>query len=113
MGLLVRMMGDEAQNTTREGEYSATTTHSPAAQRASESKPAPEFSLLLGALTAREMEVLRHVGRGQTNQQISRSLLISVSTVKNHVRQIIAKLGVSDRTQAAVKAIELGLPSEE
>ncbi len=113
MGLLMRMMGDEAQNTTREGEYSATPAHSPAAQRASESKPAPESSSLLGALTAREVEVLRHIGRGQTNEQISRSLLISVSTVKNHVRQIIAKLGVSDRTQAAVKAIELGLLTSE
>ncbi len=70
--------------------------------------------MLLGALTEREVEVLRHMARGQTNKQISRSLLISVSTVKNHVRQVKAKLGVSDRTQAAVKAVELGLlPSEE
>ncbi len=65
-------------------------------------------------MTARELEVLRQMTRGQTNKQIARSLLISVSSVKNHVRHIIKKLGVSDRTQAAVKATELGLlPSEQ
>lgn len=47
--------------------------------------------------------------QGQSNQEIARNLLLSTSTVKNHVRQIIAKLGVSDRTQAAVRAVELGL----
>jgi two-component system, NarL family, response regulator LiaR len=53
--------------------------------------------------------VLGLVGRGYTNQQIARKLLISVSTVKKHVRNIICKLGVSDRTQAAVRAVELGV----
>jgi DNA-binding NarL/FixJ family response regulator len=60
-------------------------------------------------LTAQELEVLRLLARGQTNRQIARSLLYSVSTVKAHVRSTISKLGVSDRTQAAVRAIELGL----
>jgi RNA polymerase sigma factor (sigma-70 family) len=70
-------------------------------------------SALLGSLTPREVEVLRLLMRGQTNQQIARSLSISVSTVKKHVRQIIAKLKVSDRTQAAILAIELGLLPEQ
>lgn len=61
------------------------------------------------SLSAREVEVLRLVARGQTNQQIAENLLISVSTVKKHVRQVISKLGVSDRTQAAVRAIESGM----
>jgi two-component system, NarL family, response regulator LiaR len=60
-------------------------------------------------LSARESEVLGLVGRGYTNQQIARSLLISVSTVKKHVRSVICKLGVSDRTQAAVRTVELGV----
>jgi two-component system NarL family response regulator len=68
---------------------------------------------VLGTLTARELEVLRQITRGQTNKQISRSLLISVSTVKNHVRQIMSKLGVSDRTQVAVLAKREGLVTEE
>jgi DNA-binding NarL/FixJ family response regulator len=62
-----------------------------------------------GLLSARESEVLRLVARGYTNQQIARELLISVSTVKKHVRSVISKLGVSDRTQAAVRAVELGV----
>ncbi|HEY6541224.1 MAG TPA: LuxR C-terminal-related transcriptional regulator, partial [Ktedonobacteraceae bacterium] len=44
-----------------------------------------------------------------TNRQIARALTVSVSTVKIHVEHILAKLGVCDRTQAAVRAIELGL----
>ncbi len=64
------------------------------------------------SLTPREVEVLRLVVRGQTNQQIARNLFISVSTVKRHIRHISAKLGVCDRVQAAVRAIELGLLDE-
>jgi DNA-binding NarL/FixJ family response regulator len=64
------------------------------------------------SLTPREVEVMRLVVRGQTNQQIARNLFISVSTVKRHIRQIGAKLEVSDRVQAAVRAIELGVLDE-
>jgi NarL family two-component system response regulator LiaR len=62
---------------------------------------------LLGELTQREVEVLRLMARGRTNQQIARSLLVSLSTVKKHVHNITSKLGASDRVQAVVKAIEL------
>jgi NarL family two-component system response regulator LiaR len=55
------------------------------------------------------VEVLRLVARGYTNSQIAQSLFVSVSTVKKHVQRIIAKLRVSDRTQAAVKANGMGL----
>jgi DNA-binding NarL/FixJ family response regulator len=61
------------------------------------------------SLAPRETEVLRLTARGCTNQQIARNLLISVSTVKKHVHSVISKLGVSDRTQAAVRAVELGV----
>jgi DNA-binding NarL/FixJ family response regulator len=61
------------------------------------------------ALTPREIEVLTLLSQGQTNPQIARNLLFSVSTVKAHVRSILNKLGVSDRTQAAVRAIEFRL----
>lgn len=60
-------------------------------------------------LTPREHEVLRLLAQGQTNREIAKSLVVSVGTVKVHVEHIIAKLGVSDRTQAAVRAVELGL----
>jgi len=60
-------------------------------------------------LSPRELEVLQLLAQGQTNREIAQNLIVSVSTVKIHVEHILAKLGVSDRTQAAVRAIELGL----
>jgi DNA-binding NarL/FixJ family response regulator len=60
-------------------------------------------------LTAREHDVLRLLVQGQTNGQIARQLRVSLSTAKAHVEHILDKLGVSDRTQAAVRALELGL----
>jgi PAS domain S-box-containing protein len=66
-------------------------------------EPLPE------ALTPREVEILRLVAQGRTNRQISHELIISPATVKVHVEHILAKLGVSDRTQAAVRASEAGL----
>lgn len=60
-------------------------------------------------LTPRELDVLRLMKLGYTNRQISEDLVISRGTAKNHVEHIIGKLGVSDRTQAVVRALELGL----
>ena len=61
-------------------------------------------------LTRREQQVLRHVALGLSNREIGRSLEISVETVKEHVQNILRKIAVSDRTQAAVWAVrkELG-----
>jgi DNA-binding NarL/FixJ family response regulator len=69
----------------------------------------PSAAALPEPLTPREHEVLQLLTLGDTNRQIARKLVISAGTVKVHVQHIIAKLGVSDRTQAAVRAIELGL----
>jgi DNA-binding NarL/FixJ family response regulator len=72
-------------------------------------QPSPETHEPQEPLTDQELEVLRLLAQGRTNPQIAQTLFSSVSTVKVHVQNIIAKLGVSDRTQAAVRAIELGL----
>lgn len=64
------------------------------------------------SLTARELEILRSLTVGKTNRQIAQSLTISRATVKTHVQRIIGKLGASDRTQAAVRAVKLGLLPE-
>lgn len=61
------------------------------------------------SLTPRELEVLTLLAQGQTNREIAQEFVISVGTVKNHVEHIIAKLGVSDRTQAVVRSLKLGL----
>lgn len=55
-------------------------------------------------LTPRELEILRLIAQGMTNQEISDQLFITVKTVKTHITQILSKLGVEDRTQAAVYA---------
>ena len=60
-------------------------------------------------LTLRELELLRLMSQGQTNQQIAQNLSISTSTVKNHVHNIITKLGASDRVQVVTLAIKHGL----
>lgn len=55
-------------------------------------------------LTEREIEVLKCIGEGMTNQEISEYLFIGVKTVKTHVSNVLGKLGVADRTQAAIYA---------
>ena len=69
-------------------------------------------SRLDNPLTPREVEVLRLVAQGQTNQQLARNLSISLSTVERHVRHIREKREACDRMQAAVRALELGLLDE-
>jgi DNA-binding NarL/FixJ family response regulator len=59
----------------------------------------------IGALTGREREVLALVADGQSNREIARTLGVSEKTVKTHVSSVLAKLGVADRTQAAVLAV--------
>jgi len=63
-------------------------------------------------LTPREREVLVLIGRGFPNKLIARELSLSEKTVKTHVGHVLAKLGVTDRTQAAVVAVRAGLVEE-
>ena len=63
----------------------------------------------LDRLTPRELEVLGLVGRGYPNKRIAQELGVAEKTVKTHVGNLLAKLGVSDRTQAAVLAVREGL----
>ena len=60
-------------------------------------------------LTNRELQVLRHVALGLSNREIGQSLDISIETVKEHVQNILRKLDVNDRTQAAVWAVRRGV----
>jgi DNA-binding NarL/FixJ family response regulator len=60
-------------------------------------------------LTNRELQVLRHVAMGLSNREIGKSLEISIETVKEHVQNILRKLDVNDRTQAAVWAVRRDL----
>ncbi|MWJ32416.1 MULTISPECIES: response regulator transcription factor [Saccharibacillus] len=60
-------------------------------------------------LTDREMEVLRLVAQGKSNQEVADELIIGIKTVKFHVTNLLSKLGVEDRTQAAIYAYKNGL----
>ncbi|MEH2160507.1 MAG: response regulator transcription factor [Nostoc sp.] len=62
-------------------------------------------------LSGRELEVLRLMAQGMSNQEIGAALSIGESTVKSHVNRILSKLGVSDRTQAVIVAVKRGLVS--
>jgi DNA-binding NarL/FixJ family response regulator len=64
----------------------------------------------IGALTRREREILAQLADGCSNREIARNLLVSEKTVKTHVSSILAKLGVADRTQAALLAVRQANP---
>ncbi|MGB3472482.1 MAG: response regulator transcription factor [Erythrobacter sp.] len=78
-----------------------------AALRAPSSSPAAPGADLAKILTGREQEVVALIAEGLTNKQIARELVISPATVKVHVERLIGKLGVADRTQAAVLAVKM------
>ncbi len=71
--------------------------------------PAPKSWASEGALTAREIEVLRLLAGGYSNREIARAVDLSEGTVKNHVSSILDKLGVRDRTRAVLKALSEGI----
>ncbi len=77
--------------------------------RVSSLVPATHREQLIEPLSDREMEILTLIARGVSNREIADQLAIAEGTVKNHVTHILGKLGVRDRTQAALKARELGL----
>ena len=60
-------------------------------------------------LTEREIQILTEVARGRSNKEIATALFLAEGTVKNHMTTILGKLGVQDRTQAALRAREMGL----
>src|SRR5919202_804884 len=93
------------------GEEEATVQENtpPQRQPTTSVEPATSAPTMPNPLTPRETEVLSYLASGKTNRQIAQQLHLSLSTVKRHLERILSKLEVSDRTQAAVKAVELGL----
>ncbi len=73
----------------------------------------PGYDSAPDSLTATEIKVMALLGKGKSNKEIAAELNCSVKTVKNHLNSIFQKLGVNNRTEAVVKAIEKGLISPE
>jgi two-component system, NarL family, response regulator LiaR len=94
--------GEDDEPLTTQPVATRSGVHQAGSGRSAQSRGAAQIE----SLTPREVEVLKLLSQGQTNPQIAQNLLFSVSTVKAQVRSILSKLGVSDRTQAAVRAIE-------
>ncbi|HET7012479.1 MAG TPA: response regulator transcription factor [Streptosporangiaceae bacterium] len=71
--------------------------------------PSTTAAKAAGALSARELEVVRLVAQGQSNAEIAAALYLSEATVKSHIARILARLGLRDRVQIAVHAYESGI----
>jgi DNA-binding NarL/FixJ family response regulator len=87
--------------------------HPEAQRQLMKNAAAPAASTPLDSLTPRERAVLAHVGLGRSNRDIAARLSISEGTVKGYVSAVLAKLGLSDRTQAALYAVRHGLVSPD
>jgi two-component system, NarL family, response regulator LiaR len=88
--------------------------HPEAARRLMQQVRAPRKPDAATELTEREQEVLRLLAQGRSNKEIARELVVSERTIKGHVSNILGKLGLQDRTQAALYAVRHGLaPHDE
>lgn len=109
--LLKEMSGDDLVAAIRGAARGLPQLHPAIARRLMEHMAPPEDPL--AQLTQREQDVLRLIARGLSNKEIGAALALSELTVKSYVREIMAKLDVADRTQAALLAVRFGLVRPE
>ncbi len=100
--LLKDMFGDELMEAIRTVHAGKMRIPAPVAERLAERMGGP-------SLTNRELEVLKLIVSGKSNKEIGGELYISEATVKTHINNLLSKLGVSDRTQAATTALQRGI----
>ena len=102
----------EAIRATARGEYfllpSVTAKVMAEFSRISQARPKIDEQLI-EPLSAREIEILKCIAQGDSNKQIAEKLFIAEGTVKNHVTNILSKLGVKDRAQAVIRSKNLGI----
>jgi DNA-binding NarL/FixJ family response regulator len=109
--LLKEMGGDELVDAIRGAAQGRPQLHPDIARKLMARAPMPEDPF--ESLTDREREVLKLLGRGMSNKEIALELVLTEMTVKGYVSDLLAKLGVSDRTQAALMAVRYGLVRAE
>jgi DNA-binding NarL/FixJ family response regulator len=105
--LLKEMDGDDLVEAIRGAAKGKPQLHPEIAKRLMARAPMPEDPF--ESLTERERDILKHVARGLSNKEIAAQLVLTEMTVKGYVSDMLAKLGVSDRTQAALMAVRYGL----
>lgn len=105
--LLKEMGGDELTEAIRGAAQGRPQLHPDVARKLMARAPLPEDPF--ETLTEREREVLKLIGRGMSNKEIALALVLTEMTVKGYVSDLLAKLGVGDRTQAALMAVRYGL----
>ena len=108
--LLKDIDGDELVQAIRGAAAGRPQLHPDIARRLMQSMSPPEDPF--AELTPREREVLNLIGRGMSNKEIALALTVTETTVKGYVSAILSKLGVADRTQAALLAVRYGLVDE-
>jgi DNA-binding NarL/FixJ family response regulator len=109
--LLKEMGGGELVEAIRGAAQGRPQLHPNVARKLMARAPMPEDPF--GSLTEREREVLKLIGRGMSNKEIALTLVLTEMTVKGYVSDLLAKLGVNDRTQAALMAVRYGLVQVE
>ncbi|WP_328371364.1 response regulator transcription factor [Streptomyces sp. NBC_00445] len=108
--LLKDLPADELAHAIRLAHAGVTQLDSSVAGRLAAALPPPApVPAPVVALSPREIDILRLVARGRTNREIATQLFLSEGTVKNHISRILSRLALRDRTQAALRAHELGL----
>ena len=105
--LLKEMGGDELVEAIRGAAKGRPQLHPDIARKLMVRAPMPEDPF--ESLTGRERDILKLLGRGMSNKEIALELALTEMTVKGYVSDLLAKLGVSDRTQAALMAVRYGL----
>ncbi|MEU7579884.1 response regulator transcription factor [Streptomyces sp. NPDC041068] len=108
--LLKDLPADELAHAVRLAHAGVTQLDDSVTRRLAASLPAPGAVAKPAVdLSPREIDILRLVARGRTNREIAAELYLSEGTVKNHVSRILGRLALRDRTQAALRARDLGL----
>jgi len=105
--LLKDISGDELAAAIRGAAAGRPQMHPEILRRLMQQMPAPADPL--AALTAREREILRLIAQGRSNKEIGAALSLTEATVKGYVSAVLGKLGVADRTQAALLTVRYGL----
>ncbi len=108
-GLAMRLLTRVAEDNNRQSQSPPETAGERREPPPTPTGPTPTTPPQVRPLSSKELEALRLLAAGKSNREIAQTMMVSLSSVKTYVKRTMDKLVVSDRTQAAVRAVELGL----